>query len=79
MVIFECISGQTVEQGFGEIIEIHPRCVASVFHDNVNIVIPMTGAEPRKILPKKLAEQLLVISGLGGQSDTPDFQRAILG
>jgi hypothetical protein len=79
MIVNKGIPRDTIEQGFSEIIEIHPRCVASVFHDNVNIVIPMTGAEPRKILPKKLAEQLLVISGLGGQSDTPDFQRAILG
>ena len=79
MIVNKGIPRDTIEQGFSEIIEIHPRCVASVFHDNVNIVIPMTGAEPRKILPKKLAEQLLVITGLGGQSDTPDFKRAILG
>jgi hypothetical protein len=79
MIVNKGIPRDTIEQGFGEIIEIHPGCVASVFHNNVNIVIPMTGAEPRKILPEKLAEQLLVISGLGGQSDTPDFQRAILG
>lgn len=79
MIVDKGISSDAVEQGFGKIVEIHPGRVAGIFHDDMDVIIAMTGTQAGKVFAEEFPKQLFVVSGLSGQAIAANFQGAVFG
>ncbi len=77
MIIDEGSSRDTVEQGLGQIVEIHPRRIPRIIHDNMHVIVALARADFGKVVAKEFSQKLFVIARLRGQTRTADFQRTI--
>src|SRR5215217_4895622 len=71
-VVVEEVALDGVQQGLGEVVEVHPGRIADVLHNDLDDVVS-PGRARLPLLAHELIDQGLVVFGLGGQAVDGDL------